>query len=263
MGGTFSASLATDGPNDMIRNLLICGLLAGVVGSGLAIAFAEVVGEPAVDKAITLERSRAGLGATKQDPPMVSRGLQQAVGLPVATLLYGSAVGGLFALAFAFVYGRVGRVSPAGTAMWLAAAAFVVVFLVPFLKYSSNPPGVGLPGTIGLRSALYATMVAISLLAAVGAVRIRHLVAMRIASARATTVAIASYVAIVVIAGLVLPTVQEVPPDFPATMLWEFRRSAVGMQLILWTGIGITFAILAQRVMARSGARAPGAAAGN
>lgn len=263
MGGTFSAFPATDGPSDMIRNLLICGLLAGVVGSGLAIAFAEVVGEPAVDRAIALEHSEAGPGATQQDPPLVSRGLQKAVGLPVATLLYGSAVGGLFALAFAFVYGRVGRVSPAGTAMWLAAAAFVVVFLVPFLKYSSNPPGIGLPGTIGLRSALYATMVAISLLAAVGAVRIRHLVAMRIASARATTVAIASYVAIVVIAGLVLPTVQEVPPDFPATMLWEFRRSAVGMQLILWAGIGITFAILVQRVMARSGARAPRAAAGD
>jgi len=247
----------------MIRNLLICGLLAGVVGAGFATAFAAVAGEPAVNEAIAFEHSKSADRAAQHDPPVISRDIQQTVGLPVATILYGSAVGGLFALAFAFVYGRVGRAGPGAVAMWLAAAAFVVVFLVPFLKYSSNPPAVGHHDTIGLRSALYAVMVAISLLAAVAAARIRHLVARRLTPARATPVAVASYVAIVAIAGLVLPAVQEVPPDFPATTLWEFRRSAVGTQLILWTGIGITFGILARRVMARSAARATGAPAGD
>ena len=67
--------------------------------------------------------------------------------------MYGLALGGLFALAFAFAYGRVARASPRATALWLAAAAFVVVYLVPFLKYPANPPAVGDPDTIGRRTA--------------------------------------------------------------------------------------------------------------
>ena len=82
-------------------------------------------------------------------------------------------MGGLFALAFAAVYGRVGRASPATTALWLAGAAFLVVFLVPFLKYPANPPAVGDPETINDRTLTYLTMVAISVLAAVAALRVR------------------------------------------------------------------------------------------
>jgi hypothetical protein len=77
-------------------------------------------------------------------------------------VVYGLALGGIFALAFAFAYGRVARVSPRTTAYGLAAAAFVVVYLVPFLKYPASPPGATDPDTIVKRTLLYATMIAIS-----------------------------------------------------------------------------------------------------
>lgn len=245
----------------MIRNLLICGLLAGIVGAGVAAGFAEIAGEPAINAAIALEKPKASAEA-QHDAPIVSRDIQRAVGLPVATILYGSAVGGLFALAFAFVYGRVGRGSPAATAMWLAGGAFVVLFLVPFLKYSSNPPAVGDPNTIGQRSALYALMVAISLLAAIAAARIHRTVGRRSAGLRGPLVGVASYVVIVAIAAFSLPTIQEVPPGFPATTLWRFRESTVGTQLVLWAVIGVAFGFLAQRVLTRSAPQAPGAPTG-
>jgi hypothetical protein len=52
-----------------------------------------------------------------------------------------------------------------------------------------------------------------------------------------------------VAAGLALPSVHEIPKDFPATTLWRFREASVGMQALLWLTIGLVFGTAAQRVM--------------
>ena len=145
----------------MIRNLLVCGFIAGACGGLLATGFAELAGEPAINSAISFEEAQAEAAGQAPEPEMVSRDIQRSVGLLTAAVVYGLALGGLFALAFAAIYGRVGRVSPAKTALWLAAGAFVVVYLVPFLKYPANPPSVGNPDTIGHRTLLYVVMIAI------------------------------------------------------------------------------------------------------
>jgi hypothetical protein len=41
-----------------------------------------------------------------------------------------------------------------------------------------------------------------------------------------------------------MPSFQEVPADFPATLLWSFRLASLGTQVVLWTGIGLLFAAL-------------------
>ena len=105
--------------------------------------------------------------------------MQKSFGLLTAAVVFGLSIGGLFTLAFAAVYGRVGRASPARTALWLAAACYGVVFLVPFIKYPSNPPSVGSPDTIGRRTALYVCMIGISVLAAYIAVKLRATYARR------------------------------------------------------------------------------------
>src|SRR5256885_3210325 len=123
----------------MLRKLLICGLLAGVCGGLLATGFAELAGEPAVDRSIAYEEAhtyaqearRAAMHHETLAP--VPRSLQKSAGLLTAATVYGLSLGGMFALAFAFAYGRVGRASPRMTAYLLAAAAFVVVYLVPFV----------------------------------------------------------------------------------------------------------------------------------
>ena len=43
--------------------------------------------------------------------------MQSSFGLLTAAVVYGLALGGLFALAFAAAYGRVGRASPARTSI--------------------------------------------------------------------------------------------------------------------------------------------------
>jgi hypothetical protein len=111
----------------MLRNLLICGLIAGFCGGLLATGFAEIVGEPQVQRAIAFERARDKAAGVPEEAPVVSRTLQRTVGLLAAAVIYGLSLGGLFALAFAGAYGRIGRASPARTSLWLALAAFVTV----------------------------------------------------------------------------------------------------------------------------------------
>lgn len=246
----------------MIRTLLIWGLLAGLCGGLLATGFSEVAGEPAVNQAIAFESSSAAAAGEPHEHAVVSRGTQRTVGLLTAAVVYGVSVGGLFALAFAFAYGRIGRASPARTALWLATGAFVVVFLVPFLKYPANPPSVGDPDTIGRRTELYLAMIVCSLLAAVAALRIRAWLAARRDPATARIVAGLSYLAVVVAAALILPGVHEVPKSFPATTLWRFREASVGMQAVLWATIGVVFSVAAQRVMVGAPARRRAAATG-
>jgi predicted cobalt transporter CbtA len=235
----------------MLRTLLICGLLAGLCAGLLATGFAIVAGEPAVNQAIAYEEANAPAPEPGAPPAeeLVSRDAQSTVGLLTAAGVYGLALGGLFSLVFAWAYGRVARTSPARTALWLAAIAFLVVYLVPFLKYPPNPPAVGAEDTIGRRTLLYLSMVWISIFAAIAAVRIRRAAAERWSGSTAMLGALASYGVVVLAAGRALPTVDEVPRTFPPETLFDFRQASVGMQLVMWATIGLVFAGLAQRAM--------------
>jgi predicted cobalt transporter CbtA len=46
---------------------------------------------------------------------------------------------------------------------------------------------------------------------------------------------------------LLLPGVNEVPTQFPATLLWNFRMASIGAQLIMWATLGLLFGALSQR----------------
>jgi hypothetical protein len=247
----------------MIRNLLVCGMAAGLIAGLFAAGTATLVGEPSVDQAIDFEEAQSqpatqvmrhgvvaqGSQAAEESPP-VPRALQKTGGLLTALLLYGVALGGLFALVFAFVYGRVARVGPQVTAYWLAAACFVVVYLVPFLKYPANPPSVGDPETIGQRTALYGLMLAISLVGALAALRLRRDLSPRIGGHASTVLAVGAYVLAMVTAGVALPGIHEVPTDFPATTLWHFREASVAVQATVWTALGLVFGYASPRVLA-------------
>jgi hypothetical protein len=241
----------------LVRTLLVWGLIAGLCGGIAGSCFGEVVGEGPVAQSIARERAADRATGMPADPELVSRRVQRAIGLPLAVGLYGVAAGGLFALCFAVVHGRLGRASPAATAVWLAGVAFVVVYLVPFLKYPANPPGVGDPETIGTRTRLYVVMVAISLLAAVASSRIGRLLARRAPPLIAHATSVAAYVVVSVGAAAALPPVHELPAAFPADTLWSFRWASIGMVAVVWAIIAVVFAMGAERVLA-VGPRAQG-----
>jgi hypothetical protein len=232
----------------MARTLLVRGMLVGLVAGILAFGFASLFGESPIDQAIAFEGAHLH-GA--DGPTLVSRAVQSTFGLLVAVGLYGAALGGLFALAFAFVYGRVGQLAARVTSVLVAAVGFVAVYLVPFLKYPANPPAVGHPDTIGRRSALYLLMVLISVLAAVGAVLVGRPSVARLGRWNAILLGTGTFVAVVAVASLVLPSIDEVAGDFPASVLWRFRLASVGTQLVLWTTFGLLFGALTERSLRR------------
>jgi predicted cobalt transporter CbtA len=214
--------------------LLGRGLLAGLAGGLIASAFAHTVGETSIGQSIAFEDAHS-LAA---DPVLVSRGVQSTAGLLTATCVFGLALGGLFALTFAAVQGRVSRLRPSATAGLLALGGYLIVVAVPFLKYPANPPGVGDPDTIGRRTALYLAMIAVSILAAVVAFRVRR-----------PLLGLAAYVVLVTAAALILPGVHEVPKGFPADTLWHFRLASLGTQACIWATLGLGFGVLADRLL--------------
>jgi predicted cobalt transporter CbtA len=47
-----------------------------------------------------------------------------------------------------------------------------------------------------------------------------------------------------------LPATTD-PGEFPAGLLWSFRLSSLGTQLVLWAGLGVLFGLLCERANRR------------
>jgi hypothetical protein len=244
----------------MVRPLLIRGMLAGVLAGLAAFAVAYVFGEPQVQHAIDFEDHLAALRHEPVAPELVSRGVQRTLGLLAGTVATGVALGGLLALTFAYAYGRLGALKARATAALLALGAFASITLVPFTKYPANPPTVGSAETIDRRTVLFFAMIAITVLALVAAVRARRQLGRRFGRWNATIVAGALFVAVVVVAELILPAVHETPPGFPADVLYRFRVASLGTNATLWLGLGLGFGAAAERLIEPAAARRVAAA---
>ena len=244
-GVTCSASPATD-PLMVVKRLLIVGMVAGVLAGLVAALFARLAIEPSVDLAIAFEAARDTM---HDEPELVSRAVQKGTGLLVAATCYGAALGGIFALVFAGLHGRVLHGGARVASAWLAVIGFVTITLIPALKYPPNPPAVGLHQTIQLRTATFFASIALSVALASAAAVLARRLRPRLGAFDAGLAAILSYGVAMTIAALMLPTIDEVPSDFPAALLWTFRIGALTTQAILWAVLGIVFGRTAARVL--------------
>ncbi|MEU2389444.1 CbtA family protein [Streptomyces sp. NPDC007369] len=230
------------------RVLLVRGMLAGLFAGVAAFLVAYLIGESRVDAAIALEEAAAGGHDHGEEAP-VSRALQATAGLGTGTLLYGVALGGIAALVFCYALGRIGRFGPKATAALVAGGLFLTVVLVPFLKYPSNPPAVGDPDTATRRTVLFLLMIALSVLLGAGALILGRRLAPGLGNWNASVAASFAFVAAVALSYAFLPAVDEVPADFPGTLLWQFRLATLAIQAAMWTTFGLTFGFLAERAL--------------
>lgn len=241
----------------MARSLLVRGMLVGLAAGLLAFVVAYIFGEPQVQHAIDFEDQLARLHHDPTEVAIVSRGVQRTIGLLTATTLTGVALGGTFALVFAWAYGRIGALGARTTSAVLALCAYATITLVPFTKYPANPPTIGNPATIGSRTVLFFAMIAITILTFVAAARIRRQLLPRFGAWNAGTLAAGAFLVVIVFAEVVLPGVHETPKGFPADVLWRFRIASLGINATLWATIGLGFGVLAERLIeARAPARA-------
>jgi hypothetical protein len=247
----------------MVRPLLIRGMLVGAVAGVLAFVFALLFGEPQVGHAIAFDDHLSRLHHQAAEREVVSRGAQRTWGLLTGTLAMGVALGGLFALAFAWAYGRIGAFSARTTAALLALGAYLTIVLVPFTKYPANPPAVGNPDTIGRRTVLYFLMIVIALAAAMAAGRIRRSLLPSLGGWNAALAAAGAFIVLIAAAELLLPAVHETPKGFPADVLYRFRLASLGINATLWLTLGLGFGAVAERLLSPAAARphAPGVSA--
>jgi hypothetical protein len=80
----------------MVRNLLLRGMLVGVIAGLLAFDFARIFGEPQVDRAIAFEDQMSQAKGEAPEPELVSREMQAGLGLFTGVIVYSAAIGGLF-----------------------------------------------------------------------------------------------------------------------------------------------------------------------
>ena len=235
----------------LVRGLL-AGLLAGVVGFGVAYA----VVEPSIDAAIAIELTEVHpheAGHAEQDQDEVPRSLQSTVGLLTTTAVAGTTLGGLVGVLSALALGRFGGLGVRGSTLLVTGIGFVSLYVVPFVAYPPNPPAVGHSETIATRTTLYFATVAISVIAALTAVLVGRRLAARVGSWSAALIGGAGYLVVCGVAVGLLPRFDEVPTDFPAGVLYEFRTGSFVIQLALWAVLGVVLAELAHRLVRRSG----------
>src|SRR3954447_22031194 len=280
----------------MERRIIWRGLLAGAIGGLLAFLFARAFPGPQTQQAIDYEDGRdhaqealnsaAGI-VPHEHGETFSRAVQGNVGIGVGMLLFGVAMGALFAVAYAICLGRTGRVRPRSLALLVAGGGFLGAYLVPFLKYPANPPAIGHAETISVRGTLYLVMVAASIVLLIGAVAVGRWLRGRLSAWNAVLAGGAFFVVTIGLVMALLPSLGELSanvaqyghhatetplpltdasgtivfPGFPADVLAGFRLYSVLAQALLWAAIGLVFAPLADRLLTTSGSERASATA--
>lgn len=249
----------------MEKRLIARGLVAGALGSLVAFVFARLFVEPIIGRAIEFEDGRSDAehasGVHEHGVELFSRGVQSSAGLGFGVLMFGMAIGALFAVVFCVVLRRESQPSPRATALSLALAAFGVVYLAPSLKYPANPPAVGQADTIAARTGWYLVMVGLSIALAAAATIVARRLTERFGAWNGRLLAALAYAVAIGVVFASLPAVDETPkplrgaggvivyPGFPADDLYEFRLLSVATQLIMWATMGLVFATLAGRLL--------------
>ena len=63
--------------------------------------------------------------------------------------------------------------------------------------------------------------------------------------------AAAGYLVVIGVVAWLMPVVDEVPADFPASTLWSFRTASVGTQVTLWLALGLAFGAFAEKALSK------------
>lgn len=241
----------------VFTSLLTRGLLAGGVAGILSGGLGWLAAEPVTDQAVELEeaRSHAEHASSMEEHAEVFSRSTQHFGLLVAMLVTGLALGLLFALVYAVVHRTDPESDPWARSLRLAGAGFVGAWLLPFLRYPANPPGVGEPGSVDSRSNLWMLAMALGLVAVVIAALLHHTLAQRGVSAPLRQLATAAVPVVVLVLLFVLPGNPD-PIEAPAELVWSFRLLSAGSMLVLWASLGVGFGLLGRRVAERGTAPA-------
>jgi len=225
------------------------GLLAGAVGGLLAGAFGFLLAEPVMDRAVRLEAARSA-AAGEHTVETFTRHTQH-LGFLGATLAVGLALGVLYAVTHQLLQRFAPDRDPWGRALRLGGAAFFGLSLVPFLRYPSNPPGVGDAATIDSRAHLWLVSLVIGLVGAAFAALITRGLKERGTGPSLRQLAAVGVLAATVALTFVLPPNTD-PIQAPVHLVWQFRLLSLATLVLLWGGLAAAFGLLGERASRRT-----------
>jgi hypothetical protein len=215
--------------------IVLRGALAGVIAGIIGFVFARIFAEPVINQAIDYESGRddilgklneaAGGMPGMDGPDIFSRTIQSTVGIATGLLAFSAAMGALVAVAYVALHGRV-HVRPRNLVWLISAFGFFGVFLLPFVKYPTNPPAIGHEFTIVTRGHLYLTMVAGSLILLGLAVYLFGVLKRRFSTRAAAALTTAAFLIVFGLLVGLLPSPGDLQANVEAAHQFGFARAA-------------------------------------
>jgi predicted cobalt transporter CbtA len=221
---------------------LVSGAIAGTILGLVNLALVE----PYLDKAIGIEVQNA-INKGEEVNPVEHNNyrLWQKGGEIAAGTILGMAFGAL--LGIVFVFGR--RMIPFSSnlkkAIVLSAIIWLVIFMIPVIKYPANPPTVGDPDTINYRQSLFISFILISGFTALGL----SVIYTKIKTKGSVKFLTVSIIYAIVMAGAFLafpPNPDEITA--PADLVNGFRIMSMLTMTFFWIILGITFGLIWNKV---------------
>jgi predicted cobalt transporter CbtA len=227
-------------------------LLAGAIAGTILGAINQVVVEPYIERAIELEMLQQN--TTAQSGQVITNPAEFAAyrfwqkgGEIIAGTILGLSIGSLYGIVFAYTRGSIsGTNNNKKKALIVAGIMWLVLFLMPALKYPPNPPAVGNPETIYYRQSLYVAFLAISGFSALGLAFLYR--KMMVASSnntkkKAIIIPSAVYAAIMAGAYLAMPANPD-PINAPIDLVIGFRITSAITISMFWAVLGVIFGAL-------------------
>jgi Probable cobalt transporter subunit (CbtA) len=219
---------------------ILITLISGAIAGTILGLINQLLVEPYIDQAIEIEvRNTVASGEPVDRGELIQYRIWQKQGEIVAGTILGASVAALFGIVYAYSRSSLPGSNNKKKALILAGFMFFVIFLIPALKYPSNPPAVGDPETIGYRESLYIGMLVISGFTAL-CVSILYRSLGHEWSASRKIIVPAIYAVIVALAFVVLPA----NPDeitISSDLLMDFRMGTALTMGIFWGILGILF----------------------
>lgn len=228
----------------VLRAALLGAATAGLAGALVSWLLVEIP----IRSALAIEAARAEAQPGHSHSEEIFDRSTQVIGGMLAAVLIALAFGVAFAVVFAWLRPRLPGNTDFGRALALAATGFVVVSLLPAIKYPANPPGVGDPATVDARTTYYLSFLAAALVVTLAVPALRRLLPSGWSGpSMATASAMVLIIGYALLVGLWPAGPDSIPADVPAGLIWQFRLSSLAELATLWATLGTVTGLLLER----------------
>lgn len=222
-------------------SFLVVTVISGTIAGTILGLINLVLVEPYLDRAIGIEVQNS-IDAGEEVNPVEHFNYRfwQKGGEIVAGTILGMSFGAL--LGIVFVFGR--KLIPGSNikkALVLSGVIWLVIFMIPAIKYPANPPTVGDPDTINYRQYLFISFILISGLTALG-LSLIYIKMKAKSSLKFLTITIIYTIIMINAFIFVPPNPDEITA--PTDLVNGFRIMSMLTMTVFWIVLGITFGLI-------------------